>query len=545
MKHVNAIVVGAGAGGGIVAKELAVNGFSVILFERGKWPDYDEHTNDELISQRVQILGNAFGPDWVRQPRVVVYPDGRRETIHPDDGRYGHNAACVGSGTVSYGAMGWRFMPEDFRLKSTYGAVEGSTLDDWPITYEDLEPYYTKAEWEIGVSGDETNPFAAPRSKPYPMPAFEQNKEGNVWFNTCKRMGLHPFPIPMLRNSVPYNGRAGCTRNHTCCGYACPCDAKNGSQNTVIPIAMRTGNCQVKTNSIVAEIIIDDKSRATGVRYFDEKGKGQTQTADIVVVAGAATETARLLLNSKSKLHPNGAGNNNDWVGRNLQDHSYVSAYGMFDYDILDHAGPGATMAISDFSHHNPGIIGGGILANEFFFLPYDFSRLRPAGEPRWGKSHKEFQRNNYYRIGRMVGPIQQMPMFEARATVDPKVKDYWGIPVVALSGGNHPLDVEHGRFLATKAEEIIKEAGALKTWKYYAGKNTIPSIGQHQAGTCRMGNDLKTSVVNKHCQVHEIDNLFIADGSVLPNVGGFNPALTIMATAFRTGEYIVKNFKA
>ncbi|MDR1718638.1 MAG: GMC family oxidoreductase [Dysgonamonadaceae bacterium] len=545
MKHVNAIVIGAGAGGGVVAKELAVNGFSVILYERGGWPDYDRHINDELISQRVQALGNAYGPDWVRQPRVIVHPDGRRETIYPDDGRYGHNAACVGSGTVSYGAMAWRFMPEDFRLKSIYGAVEGSTLDDWPITYDDLEPYYVKAEWEVGVSGDETNPFAGYRSKPYPMPPFEQNREGKVLFDTCKRMGLHPFPIPMLRNSVPYNGRAGCVRNHTCCGYACPCDAKNGSQNTVIPVAIRTGNCQVKTNSIVAEIVIDDKSRATGVRYFDENGKGHTQTADIVIVAGAATETARLLLNSKSKLHPNGAGNNHDWVGRNLQAHAYVSACGIFDFDILDHAGPGATMAICDYSHHNPGIIGGGMLANEFFLLPYDFSRFRPSGEPRWGIGHKAFQRNNYYRIARLVGPIQEMPVFESRATVDPSVKDHWGIPVVALSGGRHPLDVEHGRFLATKAEEIIKEAGALKTWINIPGLSTVPSGGQHQAGTCRMGNDPKSSVVNKHCQVHDIDNLFIADGSVLVTNGGFNPVLTIMATAFRTGEYIVKNFNS
>jgi len=544
MKHVNAIVVGAGAGGGIVAKELAVNGFSVIVFERGDRPDYDKHINDELISQRVQVLGSAYGPDWVHQPRVALYPDGKRVVVQPDDGRYGNNAACVGSGTVSYGAMGWRFMPEDFRLKSIYGAVEGSSLDDWPITYEDLEPYYVKAEWEIGVSGDETNPFAGPRSKPYPMPPFEMNKESNLLFNTCKRMGLHPFPIPMLRNSVPFNGRAGCTRNHTCCGYACPCDAKNGSQNTVIPVATRTGNCQLKTNCMVAEIIVDDKSRATGVRYFDENGKGQTQTADIVVVAGAAIETARLLLNSKSKLHPNGAGNNTDYVGRNLQDHAYTGASGLFDYDILDHVGPGATIALCDFSHHNPGIIGGGMLANEFFQLPYAFSGTRPPGEPRWGKAHKEFQRNNYYRIGRMQGPIQEMPNPESRVTIDPIVKDCWGIPVAALSGGRHPLDFEHCRFLSDKAEAILKEAGAVKTWKYVPGPNVTPATGQHQAGTCRMGNDPKTSVVNKHCQVHEIDNLFLADGSVHVTNGGFNPALTIMANAFRTGDYIVKNFK-
>ena len=542
-KHLNAIVVGSGAGGGIVAKELAESGLSVVIFEKGEWPVYDKHINDELISQRVQELGSAYGPDWKKNPRVIAYPDGRRDIVNPSDGRYSHNAACVGSGTVSYGAMAWRFMPEDFRLKTIYGEVPDSTLEDWPITYEELEPYYVKAEWEVGVSGDETNPFSGPRSKPYPMPAFEQSREGEVLFDTCKRMGLHPFPIPMLRNSVPYNGRAGCIRNHTCCGYACPVNAKNGSWNTVIPVAMKTGNCEVRTGCVVSEIIVDDRGIAKGVRYFDSKGKGHTQTADVVVISGAAIETARLLLNSKSKLHPDGAGNNNDWVGRNLQGHAYVSACGLFDYDILDHKGPGATMAICDFNHHNPGVIGGGLLANEFFQLPYDFTRTRPRGEMRWGKAHKNFQRNNYYRLARMVGPIQEIPVFESRVSIDPSVKDFWGIPVAALSGGRHPLDVENGRFLAGKGEAILKEAGAYRTWINIPGLSQEPSGGQHQAGPCRMGNDPKTSVVNKHCQVHEIENLFIADGSVLVTNGGFNPVLTIMATAFRTGEYIAANF--
>jgi choline dehydrogenase-like flavoprotein len=543
-QHVNAVIVGAGAGGGVMAKELATAGLTVILFERGGWPVFDRHINDELISQRVQILDSAFGPDWKQHPRVAVAPNGTRTTISPSDGRYNHIAACVGSGTVSYGAMGWRFMPEDFRLKTTYGEVEGSTLDDWPVSYDELEPYYEKAEWEIGVSGDETNPFAGPRKKPYPMPPFELNSEGKHLYNTCKQMGLHPFSVPMLRNSVPYNGRAACIRNRTCCGFACPVNAKNGTQNTVIPVAMQTGNCMVKTHCMVAEVIVNDKGIAGGVRYFDENGKAKTQTADIVVVAGSAIETARLLLNSRSKLHPNGAGNNNDWLGRNLQGHAYTGAEGIFDFDILDLVGPGSTMAISDYSHHNPGIIGGGILCTEFYRLPYAFSNARPSGEPRWGKAHKDFQRDNFYRIGRLHGPIQEMPMFTSRVTVDPAIKDYWGIPVPALSGGRHPLDREHCIFLSSKAEEILKKAGAVKTWTHVPGTVSIsPSGGQHQVGTCRMGNDPTRSVVNSYGQVHNIDNLFVTDGSVLVTCGGFNPVLTIMAVAYRSGEYIVKNF--
>ena len=180
-KHVNAIVVGAGAGGGIVAKELSVAGLSVVLFERGGWASYEDSDDDELRSQRTTVLGNGYGPDDLRYKRVIENSDGSTTIVRPSEGGYNNVAACVGSGTVSYGAMAWRFMQEDFKLKSTYGHIEGSTLDDWPITYEELEPCYEKAEWEIGVSGDDSqNPFAPPRRKPQPMPPFSHNKEAKL-----------------------------------------------------------------------------------------------------------------------------------------------------------------------------------------------------------------------------------------------------------------------------------------------------------------------------------------------------------------------------
>ena len=152
--HVNAIIIGAGAGGGVVAKELAVAGLSVVLFERGGWITYDDHDDDELISQRTTVLGNACGPDNKRYRRVLLGSDNSTRIVLPSEGGYNNNAACVGSGTVTYGAMAWRFMENDFRMKTRYGHVEGSTFEDWPISYFDLEPFYEKAEWEIGVSGE-------------------------------------------------------------------------------------------------------------------------------------------------------------------------------------------------------------------------------------------------------------------------------------------------------------------------------------------------------------------------------------------------------
>lgn len=541
--HVNAVVVGAGAGGGVVAKQLSVAGLSVVLIERGDWVSFDAHDNDELLSQRTTVLGNAYGPDDERYRRVFVNDDGVAEVVLPSEGAYNNVAACVGSGTVSYGAMAWRFMSEDFQMKTTYGHVEGSTLEDWPIRYEDLEQCYEKAEWEIGVAGDSSrNPFASPRKTPYPMPPFSYNKEARMLESAMTSLGLHPFSIPMLRNSVPYGGRPACARRRTCCGFACPINAKCGTQNTVIPIAMATGNCEVRTRSVASELIIDGSGRITGVAYFDGDNTKQVQTADVIVIAASATESPRLLLNSKSKHFPAGVGNRYDWVGRNLQGHAYTGAFGLFEEDIFDDVGPGATIAISDFSHHNQGIVGGGILANEFTRLPYLFAGIRPPGSPMWGKAHKDFQKKYFRRNVQVVGPVQEMPVFESRVQIDPEVRDFWGIPVVRLSGHRHTKDGEGCGFLSRKAEMILQEAGAFQTWRHLPGLGL--SGGQHQAGTCRMGHDPQLSVTDRFGRVHDTPNVFVADASLHVTNGGFNPALTIMALGYWVGGYIADEWR-
>jgi choline dehydrogenase-like flavoprotein len=320
-------------------------------------------------------------------------------------------------------------------------------------------------------------------------------------------------------------------------------NAKCGSHNTVIPVAMKTGNCEVRPHCQVAEIMLNEKGRATGVKYFDENNKGRIQTADIVVVAGSATESARLLLNSRSKLFPNGAGNNHDWVGRNLQGHAYSGAYGLFNEEVYDDVGPGACIAISEFNHHVDGLVGGGMLANEFIPMPYLFTGIRPPGSARWGREHKEFQRNQFKRLIAVKGPFQEIPNFEARVTIDENVKDFWGIPVPKLMGKRHPYDRKGCEMLSARAEEWLKEAGAHFTWQQIGGGPSL-SGGQHQAGTCRMGNDKKTSVTNRFGQLHEADNIFVADGSLVVTNGGFNPALTIMALGFYVGHQIVDMWK-
>ena len=544
LKHVNAVVIGSGAGGGIVAKELAAAGLDVALLERGRWVTPADERKDDLRNQRTTALGPSCGPDEEKEPRVFVAPDGREQIVWPADGAYNNNAACVGGGTLTYGAMAWRYMAQDFRMKSIYGVPEGSTLDDWPITCADLEPFYEKAEWEIGVAGDLTgDPFKAPRRRPLPMPPLPDSQETQLLKPAAQRLGWHPFYIPMLRNTVPCNGRPGCMRCRWCCGFACECDAKCGTHNTVIPAALATGHCELRTRCIASAIMVDAHGRAKGVEYFDARDRRQTQTADLVIVSGGAIESARLLLNSKSALFPQGLGNRFDWVGRNLQGHAYSGAFGLFDHDVYDDLGPGAEIAICDFNHGNRGLVGGMMLANEFCRLPYQVANMAPPGVSRWGKAHKDFMRTWFRRSIVVMGPSQEIPVFHSRVQADPKVRDYWGIPVARLSGVDHPHNVELCKFASDKAELWLKEAGAIQVVRRQKTQQWL-SAGQHQAGTCRMGNDPQTSVVDKHCKLHDVDNVFVVDASVHVTNGGFNPVLTIMAVAYYASDHIKRAWR-
>jgi choline dehydrogenase-like flavoprotein len=535
-KHTDAIVVGSGAGGGVVAKELAVNGFQTVLFERGGWLEYDNYCNDELLKTR-----GIIPIDRKKNPRVLIKKTGKGEVEM--DTSMGHTGYNVGSGTVNYGAMAWRFMPEDFKMLSTYGEVKTTTLEDWPISYDDLEPYYEKAEYEVGVAGDNTNnPYAGPREKDFPMPPFEITEYGQLLSEAGKRLGLHPFPIPMARNSVLYNDRAACIRNRDCAGFICPVDAKNGTHNTVIPVGVKSGNLHLRIRTHVTQIMMGDNGKAIGVKYNDENNREHIQTADIVVISASATETPRLLLTTSTSKFPNGLGNNYDLVGRNLQSHAYCGARAIFHEDIHSWTGPGATFGICDYNHHNEGIIGGGLIHNEFFRGPLSFTRLRPKNASSWGLEHKEFQRDNFRRYADLRCCVQEMPNYHSRVFIHKKKKDYWGMPIVGLAGERHPLDVKHCNYMIDRCEEVFKEAGAKQIWREPGGTGNPAMV--HQAGTCRMGDDPTKSVTNRFGQVHGIDNLFIGDASTFVTCAGLNPALTIMTLGYWVADHIVEKYK-
>jgi choline dehydrogenase-like flavoprotein len=260
-------------------------------------------------------------------------------------------------------------------------------------------------------------------------------------------------------------------------------------------------------------------------------------------VSACAIESARLLLNSKSRLFPNGLGNRYDQVGRHLQGHHYTGAIGYFDFDTYDDVGPGTSIAISDYNHGTPGLCGGGMLANEFTRLPVHVMDRLPTGTPGWGPEHKQAMRRWYKRNIIVMGPTQQIPSATARVTIDPGVRDKWGLPVARMEGNLHPHTFDIGEVQAKRAEAWLKEAGAVRTSLMSYRPDTV-SAGQHQAGSCRMGDDPHGSVVNKYCQVHDVDNVFVIDGSVHVTNGGFNPVLTIMAVAYYASDALVRNWK-
>lgn len=543
MTSYDVIIVGAGAGGGVAAGILAEAGKHVLLLERGGYLEFKNDLHDHLRHQRFSRHGHNAGPDIKDNPRVVVDTQGQSRVVLPHEDGYQNNAAVVGGGTRVYGAQAWRFLPQDFRMASLYGIPEGSSLADWPIGYEDLEPYYERAEWEVGVAGDDAASSRHwSRRKGFPMPPISVNKQGQVLRVGATKLGWETLPIPALINTVSYNSRPACIQCQHCIGFTCPVDAKNGTHNTLIARALATGLCDLVTQAMVASIDTDRSGHVVGVSYYDRMGQKQSAKADVVICAGGAIETARLLLNSTSPQHPHGLGNQHDQVGRHLQGHYYPAAIGLMPEPVYDGVGPGISTGTIQFNHGNPDVIGGALLADEFITLPVIFwARQLPPDLPRWGMENKRFMRENYTRVMRVTGPVQEIPSPDARVTIDSSVRDRWGIPVARLSGTTHIETVRTAAFMFERAQEWLKASGAISVWGQPPSQYL--SAGQHQAGTCRMGDDPHSSVVNQRGRVHGRDNLFVADGSVHVTNGGFNPVLTILALAYRAAEHIAHSW--
>ena len=531
--EVDFVIVGSGAAGGVLAKELSTNGFRVVVLEQGPHLDETDFTHNEIKVLQEDLLTN----------HPHLQPNTFRKT--PDEKAklqrvlaYGR---CVGGSTVHFTANFWRFHEIDFIERSKVGPVPGTGLADWPITYSDLEPYYTKVEWEIGVSGlAGASPFDPPRTKPYPMPPLPAKSSGVIFERAARQLGWHPAPAPMAILSQPRPGRSACVNCGFCWGFGCEVGAKSSTLASVIPLAQRTGRCEIRPNSYVHRIELDASGRATGAVYFDERKNIHLQRAKALIVSANGAETPRLLLLSATKQFPDGLANSSGLVGKYLMFNSNARSVGLFEHPLNDYKGPVDCRILHDFYELDPqkvGFYGGGALDARFDFTPYFFAvGGLPPDTPRWGRAFKSALSRNFTRTMEIHSTGTSLPRDSNSFSLDSDLRDAWGLPALRMTYTDHPDDLKLVTWLNNRGLELLDAAGAEKKWSHPINSQ---QFSVHLLGTCRMGNDPKSSVINPDHRTHDVKNLFLCDGSSLVTSGRGQPTMTIQALAYRAADRI------
>jgi len=500
----DALVVGAGACGSLVAKELAERGFSVVVLEAGKRFKPEELQNTEANAAKIL---------WT-EPRVYAGHHG----VVPKTG------AGVGGGTLVWLGVMPRFHPADFRTYSTEGVGA-----DWPISYDHLRPYYAKVEREFGVAG-ECGPFA-PEPYVLPMPPHRMNWHAQVLARGASKLGAHPFAPPIGINSVAYDGRPACVYCGWC-GSGCVSGAKATASQTYLARAEKLG-ARVISEAFVHQVNYDAASgRVTGVEYLDAERKEHRLKARWVVLAAHALETPRLLLLSANASFPEGLANSSGLVGKYLMSHPTWQVFGTFDEPI--NAFKGMQMGhvmVQDYYRSNVsnGCARGFILLS-YMMTPITYANLSGSF---YGAEFKQLL-NDYAHTAAWWAHAEGLPHQQNTVTLDAEIKDARGLPVSRMTYEWGENDVKLAALARDKAAEMMTASGA--------GRVRIGSnYGAHAMGTCRMGRDPKASVVNEFCQAHDVTNLFICDTSVFVTGAGVNPTLTAMAIASRGAERITE----
>ncbi len=526
-------VVGSGAAGGVMARELAQAGFSVVLFEQGPRLTPTDFEHDEL---KYWFLGGITNTRATSPQTFRTDPSQRAEQVGLRPALW--YARTVGGSSLHYTANYWRFHEIDFNERSVLGPIAGTGLDDWPISYADLEPYYTKVDWEIGVSGlAGASPFDPPRSKPYPMPPLPVKSSGVLFERGARKLGLHPFPAPMVINSQPYRGRPACVHCGFCHGFACEVTAKASTLTTMIPEAEATGHCEVRSDSYVVRLDTDKQRRVTGVSYFDSHKREHFQKARAVVVCANGAESPRLLLNSANSQYPQGLANSSGLVGKYLMFNYSSRVLGVFEHELNEFKSVQVTRILHDFYQSDPkrGFYGGGGLDARIGPQPIIWAARLADHGPGWGSAYKE-RLAAFPRSMLVAAHGTSLPVANNSVSLDPELKDPWGMPAIRVTYKDHPDDLANARFLQARAAEILEAAGALRVEKAPIAEQ---NFSMHLLGTCRMGNDPAASVVDKFHRAHDVQNLFVCDGSSLVTSGRGQPTMTIQALAFRAAHHI------
>jgi len=520
------IVIGSGAGGGVIAKELGEAGLNVIVLEAGRrYRPYDDYPTDATDFE-VRTL-DVFSPKDARRDRYTT----------PKSQPFFYNRVKgVGGSTLAYHGMCPRFHESDFRVRS-----EDGIADDWPIAYADLEPYYTKVEFELGVSGpdgEDANPFEPPRSQPYPTPGHKLNPASRAIQRGAEKLGLHLVREPLAIPTRDWNGRPACINSGTC-RLGCKIESKSSIDVTYIPKAERTKRVQIRSECMAREVTVAPDGRARSVIYFNAEGQEEEVFARAIVIAGNAVETTRLLLLSSSKQFPDGLANSSGLVGKRFMEHLSVFAHGIFPQRLDPWRGVPTGGIIQDFyaTNHQNGFARGWTISVE---NDGQWPLATANSIPGWGIEHKTRMKEIFGRRVGLASDGEQLPHERNQVTLDPEIKDSYGLPVPKITNAHFQNDAAMIDAMSRRHAEILEAAGARDVHV----EKIIPGNSSHYLGTCRMGDDPKSSVVNSWCRTHDVPNLFIGDGSVFVTGAAVNPALTISALANRTADGIVAAFQ-
>lgn len=552
-------VIGSGAGAGPVIYELANAGYKVVVLEKGPWFKTSDFVKDEIAAVRRSV----YTPN-LRDERHVIDQKNKKGVWSAkstyDTGRDFWKGNCVGGSTNFMSGYFHRMKPDDFRLLSTYGEIEGSNVVDWPIAYDDLEPYYAKVEEIVGVSGRIIqHRMQEPRSlKDFPQPPLAENIVSSWLDKAAEKEGYELVPVPRAILSQPRGKRSNCSYSNYCGSYGCSTDAKGSARVALIDKALDTGNCEVKSGAKVFHLQTNGRYRIEKAWYYDRSGTKQHISAKLFVVAARAEETSRLLLMSKNEEFPNGLANNQGQVGKNLLFSAGGVGSGQLFYADIDPSQaamlevPGlfVNRSLHHFYEIDDPAFNGKVKGGMVDFLFEHANGIGRAIRQKWDgdeliygsrlkeKIHAYFteQRKIKFEVFN-----DWLPTDDCFVSLDPKVKDKWGDPVARLRTGYHPHDLKVGKYLAKKSEKILENIGAKNIRSSITGSPPSNLL----AGGCRFGVDPDISVLDPQCKAHDVDNLYISDGSFMPTGGSVTYTWTIYANAFRIADHILKHLSS
>ncbi len=544
-------VVGSGAGAGPIIYELSKKGLKVCVLEKGEAFKRADFSKDEMATARRDIYTPKLEDEYHTIEEFIDNKWMKFSTY--DSGWNFWNGSLLGGSSNFMSGFFYRLKPDDFRLASVYGKLEGSNIVDWPISYDDMEKYYDKVEKVVGVSGEHSDyKHAEPRSsKNFPYKALDEHPITKLIDVSLKKLSFSIVKTPRAIISKDNEHRSACYYSNYCGSYGCSSGAKGSAREALIIPALNTNNVTIIANSFVIKLNTNKNKKITSATYLSKGGEKKEVKAKLFVVAAQASETSRLLLNSKDENFPNGVSNNSGNVGKNFLSSSGGIVSGEFDSSAMpldDLLTPGlfVNRAIKDFYFTKD--FKGGMLE-----LVFDHANpIRRASFLKWdeensdnlvfGKALQDKIYNTFTKKKTLNLEIfaDWTPNDNSFVSVDSKYKDKYGIPVANIRIGAHKQDLEVSEFLEKKGRALLKE---MKASSISSNVSALPSQNL-QAGGCRFGNDPKTSVLNKYCQSHEVNNLFVTDGSFMPTGGSVPYTFTIYANSFRVADYINENFK-